>query len=78
MSKKVEVKADGSFNRHKISFSTIFGSGSVELPVEEGRYRLIWSSPCPWSHRVMIVRKILGLENAISLGAVDPIRPDVP
>ena len=26
----------------------------------------------------MIVRKILGLENVISLGAVDPIRPDVP
>ena len=26
----------------------------------------------------MIVRKLLGLENVISLGEVDPIRPDVP
>lgn len=77
MSKKDEVKADGSFNRQKMLFSTPFGNGSGELPVEEGRYRLIWSAPCPWSHRVVIVRKILGLENVISLGAVDPIRPDV-
>ncbi len=78
MSKEDEVKADGSFNRQRMLFSTRFGSGSGELPVEEGRYRLIWSAPCPWSHRAVIVRQLLGLENVISLGAVDPIRPDVP
>src|SRR5690625_1894941 len=78
MSQKDEIKADGSFNRQSRLFSTTFGSGAGELPVEEGRYRLIWSPPCPWSHRVVIVMQLLGLENAISLGTVDPIRPDVP
>lgn len=73
-----EVKSDGSFSRQKNLFSTSFGLATDELPIEKNRYRLIWSAPCPWSHRVVIVRKILGLEKAISLGAVDPIRPDVP
>lgn len=73
-----EIKADGSFNRQKKLFSTRFGEEPGQLPVAEGRYRLIWAAPCPWSHRAVIVRKLLGLENVISLGAVDPIRPDVP
>lgn len=73
-----EIKADGSFNRQKKLFSTRFGEERGQLPVAKGRYRLIWAAPCPWSHRAVIVRKLLGLENVISLGAVDPIRPDVP
>lgn len=78
MSKSKEIKADGSFNRQKSSFSTPFGTKSGELLVERNRYRLIWSPPCPWSHRAVIVREILGLQEAISLGTVDPMRPDVP
>ena len=77
-SKTTEIKADGSFNRQKSLFSTPFGNKPEELPVEKGRYHLIWSPPCPWSHRAVIVREILGLQEAISLGTVDPIRPDVP
>lgn len=73
-----ELKADGSFNRQKSLFTTPFGTKSTELPVEPQRYRLIWSAPCPWSHRAAIVRKVLGLEKVISLGAVDPMRPDIP
>lgn len=76
-SKTSEINKDGSFNRQKSLFSTRFGSGESELPVEDNRYRLIWSAPCPWSHRAVIVRNLLGLENVISLGTVDPIRPDV-
>lgn len=78
MSENNEIKTDGSFNRQKTLFSTRFGTKSGDLPVEKDRYRLIWSAPCPWSHRVVIVRKILGLENVLSLGTVDPIRPGVP
>lgn len=78
MSNNKEIKADGSFNRQKSSFSTSFGTNTGELPVEKNRYRLIWAAPCPWSHRAVIVRKVLGLEDVISLGKVDPIRPDVP
>ena len=45
-------------------------------PVEAGRYRLIWSRACPWAHRARIVRDLLGLTEAISLGTVDPLRDD--
>lgn len=78
MSENKEIKADGSFNRQKLLFMIPFGTKPGEMSVERNRYRLIWSAPCPWSHRSVIVRKVLGLEDAISLGKVDPIRPDVP
>ena len=45
-------------------------------PVEPGRYRLVVSLACPWAHRAVIVRKLLGLEDAISLAVVDPIRDE--
>ncbi len=45
-------------------------------PVEPDRYRLIWSKACPWAHRAVIVRRLLGLEDVISLGTVDPIRDE--
>jgi putative glutathione S-transferase len=45
-------------------------------PVEPGRYRLVVSLACPWAHRSVIVRRLLGLEDAISLAVVDPIRSD--
>jgi glutathionyl-hydroquinone reductase len=43
-------------------------------PLEPGRYRLVVSLACPWAHRSVIVRRLLGLEDAISLAVVDPIR----
>ncbi|MDX6240073.1 MAG: glutathionyl-hydroquinone reductase, partial [Kribbellaceae bacterium] len=46
-------------------------------PVEPGRYRLVVSLACPWAHRAVIVRKLLGLEDAISLAVVDPIRDEL-
>jgi putative glutathione S-transferase len=45
-------------------------------PVEPGRYRLVVSLACPWAHRAIIVRRLLGLERAISLAVVDPIRDE--
>lgn len=45
-------------------------------PVESGRYRLVVSLACPWAHRSIIVRRLLGLEDAISLAVVDPIRDE--
>jgi putative glutathione S-transferase len=45
-------------------------------PVEPGRYRLVVSLACPWAHRSLIVRRLLGLEDAISLAIVDPIRDE--
>lgn len=45
-------------------------------PVEPGRYRLVVSLACPWAHRSIIVRRLLGLQDAISLAVVDPIRDE--
>lgn len=72
-----EVEKDGKFKRQSNRFTTPFGIEEGQLPVEAGRYRLIWSPACPWAHRSVIVRSLLGLSDAISLGTLDPIRPDV-
>lgn len=78
MSKKpAEISKDGSFKRQVNRFVTPFGSGEGELPVESGRYRLLWSAACPWAHRQVIVRSVLGLEDAISVGKASPLRPRI-
>ena len=44
----------------------------VARPVEAGRYRLVAARACPWANRAIIVRRLLGLEDAISLGTPGP------
>ena len=46
--------------------------GRDGYPVEPGRYRLIAARACPWANRSIIVRRLLGLEDAISLGTPGP------
>ena len=46
--------------------------GADAWPVEPGRYRLIAARACPWANRALIVRRLLGLEDAISLGLPGP------
>ncbi|MDT0165614.1 glutathione S-transferase C-terminal domain-containing protein [Actinotalea sp. AC32] len=46
--------------------------GRDEFPVEAGRYRLVAARACPWANRTIIVRRLLGLEDAISLGLPGP------
>jgi glutathionyl-hydroquinone reductase len=48
-------------------------SGPGEWPVEPGRYRLIVARACPWANRALIVRRLLGLEDAISMGIAGPV-----
>lgn len=74
---KEEIQANGKFERQKNRFTTPFGTKEGQLPVEAGRYRLFWSPVCPWAHRSIIVRRLLGLEEVISVGTLDPIRPDI-
>lgn len=71
-----ETTANGAFQRQKNRFTTPFGEGDGKLPVEAGRYRILWAPVCPWAHRSIIVRSLLGLESVISVGTLDPIRPD--
>ena len=42
-------------------------------PVEPGRYRLVAARACPWAHRAIIVRRLLGLEDVISLATPGPV-----
>lgn len=72
--KPTEISKDGSFKRQTNRFTAPFGE---DLPLESGKYRLLWSPACPWAHRAVIVRKVLGLEDAISLGTVSPMRPQI-
>ena len=46
--------------------------GTDGYPVEPGRYRLVAARACPWANRTLIVRRLLGLENVISLGLCGP------
>ncbi len=67
-----EVK-DGSFVRQPNHFrDRITADGSSGYPVEPGRYRLIAARACPWANRAIIVRRLLGLEDAISMGVCGP------
>ena len=50
--------------------------GRGRWPLEPGRYRLVVSLACPWAHRSVIVRRLLGLQDVISLAVVDPIRDE--
>lgn len=49
------------------------GDGTrLQWPVEPHRYRLIAARACPWAHRSLIVRRLMGLEPVISLGLTGP------
>ncbi|MCW2781619.1 MAG: putative glutathione S-transferase [Marmoricola sp.] len=48
------------------------GSDAPTWPVEAGRYRLVAAKACPWANRAIIVRRLLGLEDAISMGLCGP------
>jgi glutathionyl-hydroquinone reductase len=73
--KKAKDKPDPEFVRAPYPFrGRITADGSSGFPAQAGRYHLYISWACPWAHRTAIVRKLLGLEDVISLTAVDPIR----
>ena len=50
----------------------ILNDTDAQWPVEPGRYRLIAARACPWANRTIIVRRLLGLEDVISLGMPGP------
>ena len=67
------MNPSGEYNRDQQYIPTrITEDGRDGYPVEPGRYRLIVSRACPWANRAIIVRRLLGLEDAISMGLCGP------
>ncbi len=65
--------ADGRFVRAETRFRNwITADGSSGFPGVAGRYHLYVSLACPWAHRTLIVRRLKGLEQAITLSIVGP------
>lgn len=60
-------------NRDADTFRDRIGS-DTRYPPEPGRYHLYISRACPWAHGAVLVRKLLGLEDVISMDIVDPYR----
>jgi putative glutathione S-transferase len=72
-----ETGADGAFVRQRYTIrDRITSDGSSAFPAESGRYHLYVSLACPWAHRAIIVRRLLGLEQVITMSVVDPIRDE--
>lgn len=66
---------DGEFKRATTSFRDwIKDEEDAEFKPESGRYHLYISRACPWAHGAVLVRKLLGLEEEISMDIVDPYR----
>lgn len=64
------IDAGGAFVRAQSRFRrAISADDGVEFPVAAGRYHLYVAWACPWAHRVLIGRELLGLQDAISVCA---------
>jgi glutathionyl-hydroquinone reductase len=72
-----ETSAEGAFVRQRYTIrDRVTADGSSGFKAEPGRYHLYVSLACPWAHRSIIVRRLLGLEDVISLSVVNPIRDE--
>ncbi|RPA88265.1 hypothetical protein BJ508DRAFT_410126 [Ascobolus immersus RN42] len=61
----------GEFIRKPSNFrNQISRKEGAEFPPEAGRYHLFASLACPWAHRVLITRKLKGLEKIITATVV--------
>ena len=73
MSGMAYVNPSGEFSRDQRYIGTrITADGRDGYPVEPGRYRLVVSRACPWANRSIIVRRLLGLEDVLSMGVAGP------
>lgn len=73
----VPTRADGTVVRGPYTIrDRITADGSSGFRAEPGRYHLYISYACPWAHRTLIVRQLLGLDEVISFSVVDPVRDE--
>jgi len=66
---------EGEFERSTTSFrDRVRDDPDADHPVEADRYHLYVSYACPWAHRTLLLRRLKGLEDVISVDVVDPHR----
>ncbi|MEJ7893482.1 MAG: glutathione S-transferase C-terminal domain-containing protein [Solirubrobacteraceae bacterium] len=63
--------ASGRFERQASKFRD-----EPPAAIVAGRYHLYVCWACPWAHRTVIARELMGLQDAISMSAVDPYRDE--
>lgn len=72
-----EQTETGDFRRQEDAFRQwVSNDGSTPYAAAADRYHLYVSLACPWASRTVIFRKLKGLEEAIGITIVDPIRDE--
>ena len=67
-----ESETSGEFQRKASSIRNWIGQGN--FTAEAGQYHLFVAWNCPWAHRALLTRAVLGLEVAISVSYAKPRR----
>ena len=71
----ISTTDDGEFKRQEQKFRKLIENNG-EHPPEKDRYHLYVSYACPWAHRSLIMRKLKGLEEIVSVSVVSPYMLD--
>jgi putative glutathione S-transferase len=66
------IESDGYERDTSYIPTRITADGGDGYPVDPGRYRLVVARACPWANRSIIVRRLLGLEDVLSMGVCGP------
>lgn len=66
------VREDAQFRNWVTPDGSPGPNGETALKAEPNRYHLYVSYACPWAHRTLIFRKLLGLEDVIGVSVVHP------
>ncbi len=68
---------DGSFRRQESQFRFAASvDGTSDFAPVAGRYHLYVARACPWAHRTLIGRALMGLQDAIGVSFVSPLRDE--
>jgi len=69
-----DTGTSGAFERSAAKFRKhVTADGSSGFKAEPGRYHLFLALACPWCHRVLLMRALKKLEDAISVSFVEPL-----
>lgn len=72
-----EGGGDGTFQRQRSTFRQwVSPDGSTGFPARAGRYHLYVARACPWAHRTLIGRRLMGLQDVIGVSYVNPLRDE--